>query len=274
MHAQSQTNNLTRRVEMSVHDAGFKAALAEAKAGASEGGIPIGACLVNKDGKILGQGHNLRVQNGSATLHVCAAIHVCFRSVSLVTSAFARRHDWTLVVVLLYKFLLPFHPSHHQLSSPTLSPALCQHAFDLLLTPYASTQAEIAAFECAGRLPPAAYEGATMYTTLSPCDMCTGACILYNIARVVLGEHETLVGGEDYLRAKGIEVVNLRSDECRKLMRNFIKEHPEDWYVWLSALITLTTYEKDELTHVQGMRISVGTDEKNFLGSSAKTAPF
>lgn len=56
---------------MSVDDTGFKAALLEAKTGASEGGVPIGACLVDKNGKILGRGHNLRVQNGSATLHVC-----------------------------------------------------------------------------------------------------------------------------------------------------------------------------------------------------------
>ena len=91
-------------------------------------------------------------------------------------------------------------------------------------------QAEIAALENAGRLPASAYKGATMYTTLSPCDMCTGACILYKIKRVVLGENNTFVGGEDYLKKRGIEVVNARNAECEALMKKFIKEHPEDWY--------------------------------------------
>lgn len=59
--------------------------------------------------------------------------------------------------------------------------------------------------------------------------MCTGACILYNVSRVVMGENATFVGGEDYLRLKGIEVVNLKNDECRELMAAFIKKHPEDW---------------------------------------------
>ncbi|GAB7354097.1 hypothetical protein MBLNU459_g4665t2 [Dothideomycetes sp. NU459] len=141
------------------HDAGFQAALGEAKQGASQGGVPIGACLVAADGKILGRGHNMRIQNGSATIH-----------------------------------------------------------------------AEISALENAGRLPASAYKGATMYTTLSPCDMCTGACILYKIKRVVLGENNTFVGGEDYLKQRGVEVVNVKSAECEALMTKFIKEHPEDWY--------------------------------------------
>ncbi|KAK5129204.1 hypothetical protein LTR08_003754 [Meristemomyces frigidus] len=144
---------------MSEHDAGFKAALEEAKKGASEGGVPIGACLVDKHGKILGRGHNMRVQNSSATLH-----------------------------------------------------------------------AEISALETAGRLPASAYEGATMYTTLSPCDMCTGACILYKVSRVVMGENNTFVGGDAYLKQRGVEVVNLKNAECEKLMRDFIEQHPEDWY--------------------------------------------
>ncbi|KAG9527800.1 hypothetical protein KCU79_g23327, partial [Aureobasidium melanogenum] len=101
-------------------DIGFQAALEEARKGASEGGVPIGACLVSADGKILGRGHNLRMQKGSPTIH-----------------------------------------------------------------------AEIGALENAGRLPASAYQGATMYTTLSPCDMCTGACILYKVKRVVLGENKT-----------------------------------------------------------------------------------
>jgi cytosine/creatinine deaminase len=101
---------------MSVNDAGFKAALAEAKKGAAEGGIPIGAALVSADGNILGQGHNMRIQKASATLH-----------------------------------------------------------------------GEISALENAGRLPASKYKGATMYTTLSPCNMCTGACVMYKLKRVVIG---------------------------------------------------------------------------------------
>jgi len=139
-------------------DLGFQAALEEARKGASEGGVPIGACLVSADGKILGRGHNLRMQEGSPTIH-----------------------------------------------------------------------GEIAALNNAGRLPASAYQGATMYTTLSPCDMCTGACILYKVKRVVLGENNTFVGGEEYLKQRGIEVVNVKSAECEDLMKKFIKEHPEEW---------------------------------------------
>ena len=68
-----------------------------------------------------------------------------------------------------------------------------------------------------------------MYTTLSPCDMCTGAILLYGIPRVVMGENRTFVGGEDYLRARGVEVVNLDSAECVELMNEFIAAHPEIW---------------------------------------------
>ncbi|KAF2498846.1 cytosine deaminase [Lophium mytilinum] len=139
-------------------DSGFKAALEEAKQGGKEGGVPIGAALVSADGKILGRGHNQRIQKGSATLH-----------------------------------------------------------------------AEISALEDAGRLPAATYRGATMYTTLSPCDMCTGACVMYQVKRVVIGENKTFVGGEDYLKQKGVEVVVLKSDECQELMKKFIKEKPDDW---------------------------------------------
>ncbi|KAK5702428.1 Cytosine deaminase [Elasticomyces elasticus] len=144
---------------MSEHDAGFKAALEEAKQGAKEGGIPIGACLVDKDGKILGQGHNMRLQKDSATLH-----------------------------------------------------------------------AEISTLENAGRLPASAYKGATMYTTLSPCQMCTGACLLYKVSRVVMGENNTFVGGDELLKQRGVEVVNLKNSECEGLMKKFIDDHPEDWY--------------------------------------------
>ena len=68
-----------------------------------------------------------------------------------------------------------------------------------------------------------------MYTTLSPCDMCTGACILYKINRVVLGENKTFLGGEAYLKQRGVEVVNVESKECEDLMSEFIRKQPEYW---------------------------------------------
>lgn len=88
---------------------------------------------------------------------------------------------------------------------------------------------ETDALENAGRLPASAYRRATMYTTLSPCDMCTGAILLYGIPRVVVGENRTFVGGEDYLRSRGVEVVDLDSQECVDLMNEFIAAHPEVW---------------------------------------------
>ena len=88
---------------------------------------------------------------------------------------------------------------------------------------------ETDALENTGRLPAAVYRRATMATTLSPCDMCTGAILLYGIPRVVIGEHRTFVGGEDLLRARGVEVVNLDSAECFELLGGFIAEHPEVW---------------------------------------------
>jgi cytosine deaminase len=88
---------------------------------------------------------------------------------------------------------------------------------------------ETDALESAGRLPASSYRRATMVTTLSPCDMCTGAILLYGIPRVVMGENRTFVGGEDLLRSRGVEVVNLDSDECHELLQGFIREHPEVW---------------------------------------------
>lgn len=128
------------------------------KVGRDTGGIPIGGVLVSAEGKVLGRGHNQRIQKGSATLH-----------------------------------------------------------------------GETAALENAGRLPGSAYKGATMYTTLSPCPMCTGACLLYGVGRVVLGENKTFLGAEDWLVAKGVEVVNLESKECEQLMADFIREKPALW---------------------------------------------
>jgi cytosine/creatinine deaminase len=133
-------------------------AIEQARLGASEDGIPIGAALV-ADGQVLGAGRNRRLQDGS--------------------------------------------PIHH---------------------------GETDALAAAGRQPAALYSRATMYTTLSPCAMCSGAVLLYGIPRVVIGEHETFLGEEDLLRARGVEVVIADDAECRKLMETFIARHPEVWH--------------------------------------------
>ncbi|KAH3667771.1 hypothetical protein WICMUC_005303 [Wickerhamomyces mucosus] len=88
---------------------------------------------------------------------------------------------------------------------------------------------EISTLENTGRLKGNVYKGCTMYTTLSPCDMCTGAIIMYGIKRVVIGENATFYGGEDYLRQRGVEVVNLDNQHCKDLMTKFITERPADW---------------------------------------------
>lgn len=88
----------------------------------------------------------------------------------------------------------------------------------------------MSALEASGRLHATAYEGATMYTSLSPCDMCTGACILYKIGRVVIGENKTFIGGEEYLKHRGIEVVVLDDEQCKDLMKKFIHDKPQVWY--------------------------------------------
>ena len=93
----------------------------------------------------------------------------------------------------------------------------------------ATRHGETDALEVAGRLPAAAYRRATMATTLSPCDMCTGAILLYGIPRLVIGENRTFYGGEDYLRSRGVEVINLDSAECYDLMQAFIAAHPDIW---------------------------------------------
>jgi len=135
----------------------MKVAIDEAIKGLSEGGVPIGAALV-ADGKVLGSGHNRRVQQNSAIRH-----------------------------------------------------------------------GETDCLENIGRLPASVYKRGTMYTTLSPCDMCSGAILLYGIPRVVMGENTTFIGAEDYLRSRGVEVINLESDACKTLMAEFIERHPDIW---------------------------------------------
>ena len=88
---------------------------------------------------------------------------------------------------------------------------------------------ETNALEVAGRQPASIYRRATMATTLSPCDMCTGAILLYGIPRLVIGENRTFRGGEDYLRSRGVEVVNLDSAECHDLLQGFIAANPAIW---------------------------------------------
>ena len=138
-------------------DAFLEAAIDEAEKGLGEGGIPIGSVLVI-DAKIVGRGHNRRVQNTSSILH-----------------------------------------------------------------------AEMDCIEKAGRLPAADYRRATLYSTLSPCDMCSGTVLLYGIPRVVIGENHTFRGPEDYLRSRGVELVMADSQECRALMDDFIRANPELW---------------------------------------------
>lgn len=133
------------------------AAIAEAQAGLAERGIPIGSVLVH-EGRIIGRGHNRRVQRGSAVLH-----------------------------------------------------------------------AEMDALENAGRLPAAVYARSVLYTTLSPCAMCTGAILLYRIPRVVVGENVTFRGEEDLLRSRGVEVTVLQDGRCIEMMQRFIREQPVLW---------------------------------------------
>jgi cytosine deaminase len=89
--------------------------------------------------------------------------------------------------------------------------------------------AEMDALENAGRLPAAVYRRATLYSTLSPCDMCSGAALLYGIPRIVVGENRTFRGPEEYLRSRGVEVLVLHRDDCIEIMTGFIAAHPELW---------------------------------------------
>ncbi|KAI5294989.1 cytosine deaminase [Ascosphaera pollenicola] len=103
-------------------------------------------------------------------------------------------------------------------------------------------QGETAALENSGRLPASRYAGATMYTTLSPCDMCTGACLLYKIKRVVIGENVNFMGNEKLLRDRGVEVIVLDSQECKDAMAKFIKDQPALW----GNLLVLTRARDDD----------------------------
>jgi creatinine deaminase len=89
--------------------------------------------------------------------------------------------------------------------------------------------AEMDCLESAGRLKAADYRRATIYSTLSPCDMCSGAVLLYGIPRVMIGENQTFRGPEDYVRSRGVELVNLQNDECVEMMKQFISTHPLVW---------------------------------------------
>lgn len=89
--------------------------------------------------------------------------------------------------------------------------------------------AEMDCLENAGRLKAADYKRATLYSTLSPCDMCSGAILLYGIPKVVIGENKTFLGPEDYLKARGVEVEVLNNSECQRLMEDFIKNNRELW---------------------------------------------
>lgn len=135
----------------------LEAAIEEARIGRREGGIPIGSVLVI-DGKIVGRGHNRRVQKGSAILH-----------------------------------------------------------------------GEMDAIENAGRLPARDYQRGTLYTTLAPCEMCTGTTLLYKIPRVIVGEEQNYPGCVQYLRSQGVDVQVVHSEECIRLLKEFIEEFPQLW---------------------------------------------
>lgn len=138
-------------------DAFLEAAIAEARQGFDEGGIPIGSVLAHQ-GRIIGRGHNRRVQRGSAVLH-----------------------------------------------------------------------GEMDALENAGRLPASVYKQCVLYTTLSPCSMCSGAILLYRIPHVVVGENVTFQGEEELLRSRGVRVDVLQDERCIELMRRFIEARPTLW---------------------------------------------
>jgi cytosine/creatinine deaminase len=135
----------------------FLAAIAEAQQGRAEDGIPIGSVIVHR-GRILGRGHNRRVQKGSSILH-----------------------------------------------------------------------GEMDALENAGRHPASIYQESVLYTTLSPCAMCSGAILLYGIPHVIIGENKTFLGEEKLLQARGVRVEVLQDPTCIEMMQTFIREQPQLW---------------------------------------------
>ncbi|HXO84904.1 MAG TPA: nucleoside deaminase [Gemmatimonadales bacterium] len=139
------------------HDPFLTAAIEEAEQGLREGGIPIGSVIV-WEGKIIGKGHNRRVQQGSVVLH-----------------------------------------------------------------------GEMDALEHAGRRPAAVYRESTLYTTLSPCAMCSGAILLYGIPRVIIGENKTFLGEEALLASRGVTLEVRQDERCVRMMTEFIRDHPELW---------------------------------------------
>lgn len=95
---------------------------------------------------------------------------------------------------------------------------------------------EMDCIENAGRLRGKDYKKCTLYTTLSPCEMCSGIILLYKIPKVVIGENNTLKGPEDYLKEKGVELINLNMDECRELMKKYIEINPDIWNMELERV--------------------------------------
>ncbi|NJK35431.1 MAG: nucleoside deaminase [Oscillatoriales cyanobacterium SM2_2_1] len=147
------------------HEPFIQAAIAEARQGLTEGGIPIGSVLV-KQGQIVGRGHNRRVQQNSTILH-----------------------------------------------------------------------GEMDALERTGRQPAAFYRDVILYTTLSPCPMCSGTILLYKIPHVVVGEHRTFLGEEDLLRSRGVRVDVLDHPECTQIMERFIQAQPNLWFEDIGELV-------------------------------------
>ena len=135
----------------------MRAAIEEAEKGLAEDGIPIGSVIVHK-GKIIGRGHNRRIQRRSAILH-----------------------------------------------------------------------GEMDALENAGRQPASVYKGSVLYTTLSPCSMCSGAILLYAIPKVIIGENNTFMGEEGLLRSRGVEIAVLQDEGCIRMMTKFVRENPLLW---------------------------------------------
>jgi len=141
-----------------MRDPFLQAAIDEAKLGLAEGGIPIGSVIVHQ-GKIIGRGHNMRVQQGDPLLH-----------------------------------------------------------------------GEMSAFKAAGRQPAAVYRESVLYTTLSPCPMCSGTSLLYKIPKIVIAENVNFLGAEDWLRGQGVELSVVQDEECITMMRDFIQARPELWH--------------------------------------------